>query len=278
MMIICLSATTSNRCTQRACLFCGIFVRAVEGDAVALYADSLCLDGKKLTLSQILHVENLAAPVVAELLAANAAVILRNLGLFGRPSLALDLILGRVDRYDGLAAVRQLFADRQPDFSAIMPFVGRGEGLTPAFDDLLSGMILADRYLNLNQILIPDSFWTEIRARTTRQSVQQLQFASAGVMSLRFENFLQLLTRRLIKAHEISRILDYGHSSGTDILCGIWLYLAQRFTIIKNHSQGNKCSVRYVKLNFVMVLKDAAVARLILLPILMISDSQLKAK
>mgnify|MGYP003831299705 FL=1 len=108
----------------------------------------------------------------------------------------------------------------------MLRFVGAGEGLTPAFDDFLSGMLLADRWVGANQIAVPENFARMAADKTTVQALQQLLFAVDGRMSLRFETFLHRLLLEEIRTADVIKIMNYGHSSGTDILCGIWHYLS----------------------------------------------------
>jgi len=55
-------------------------------------------------------------------------------------------------------------------------------------------------------------------------------------MSLRFETFLHRLLLEEIRTADVVKIMNYGHSSGTDILCGIWHYLN---SYLKNLSAHN---------------------------------------
>ncbi|HNW11396.1 MAG TPA: DUF2877 domain-containing protein [Candidatus Rifleibacterium sp.] len=155
----------------------------------------------------------------------NLAAALTSLKLFGRNSIVLDLILGCNTEKNILSGAEAIIFAFPPDLSALFRFVGAGEGLTPAFDDFLSGMLLADRWIGANQIAVPENFASVAKKKTTVQAEQQLLFAADGRMSLRFEEFLYRLLLEDIKTKDVVKILNYGHSSGTDILCGIWHYL-----------------------------------------------------
>ena len=157
----------------------------------------------------------------------NLLLLLSNLKLFGRRSIVLELILGCNTEKNILSAAESTVLATNPDLQLLARFVGAGEGLTPAFDDFLSGMLLADRFASLDQIRVPDDFLALASKKTTVQALQQLTFAARGRLSLRFEAFVAALLQRPIKSAEVVKMLHYGHSSGTDLLCGIWHHLNQ---------------------------------------------------
>jgi hypothetical protein len=53
-------------------------------------------------------------------------------------------------------------------------------------------------------------------------------------MNLGFEKFMILLPVKKMKSAEISVILNYGHTSGADILSGVWFYLTNKVRILRN--------------------------------------------
>lgn len=154
-----------------------------------------------------------------------------NIKLFGRPSVVKDLIMGCNTQQNILTGAEQILLEPEPDMGKLMSYVGIGDGLTPSFDDLLTGMILADRHFAQNRIKIPDGFIEAIKSKTTRQSVQQIQFACLGLLNMGFERFVQNIGRARVKSAQIVRLLNRGHTSGTDILCGLWLYLTKQVII-----------------------------------------------
>lgn len=111
--------------------------------------------------------------------------------------------------------------------------IGFGNGLTPAGDDILSGLMLslaftakaldcADYILNrVNPAIIRDS-----KELTTLLSAELLYYAAKGLGSASIEKFL---TQILNSAEEdltvalLNKVLDIGHSSGFDIVFGILL-------------------------------------------------------
>ncbi len=164
-----------------------------------------------------------------EIVRQNLHMLLSCLKLFGRSSIVRELIMGCNTSKNILSGSEALLMEAEPDLERLLAFVGAGEGLTPAFDDFLCGMLLADRFSSMNRIRIPDTFLMRIRNKTTIQACQQYEFACAGRLSLRFERYLAAFLTRPVKSAETVRLLDYGHSSGTDILCGIWHHLNQAF-------------------------------------------------
>ncbi|GAB4283712.1 MAG: hypothetical protein Kow0029_30010 [Candidatus Rifleibacteriota bacterium] len=154
-----------------------------------------------------------------------------NIKLFGRPSLAKSIIIGRRTKDNVLSDIeRALFCD-SPDIEGITGLIGRGEGLTPSFDDFLCGMIFADRFYKLNRISLPGQLFREFLHRTTTQSWQQLGFVAGGRLSIGYERFLASMATETVKSADILSLLNHGHSSGTDILSGIWFYSRKQVII-----------------------------------------------
>lgn len=166
----------------------------------------------------------------------NLAIVLTSLKLFGRNSIVLDLVFGCNTEKNTLSGTESVIFAFPPDLSALLHFIGAGEGLTPAFDDFLSGLLLADRWIGANRVAVPETFAQAVKSHTTTQAVQQLLFAAEGRMSLRFETFLHRLLLEEIRTADVVKILNYGHSSGTDILCGIWHYLNSYLESLSAHN------------------------------------------
>lgn len=162
-----------------------------------------------------------------KLIQENLKMLIASLKLFGRRSIILDLVLGCNTEKNILSGAETIIFAANPDLNSLAGFIGAGEGLTPAFDDFLTGMLFVDRFTLINRINMPDDFFANISRRTTVQSLQQLGFAANGKLSLRFESFIGEFMSRNLKSADIVKIINCGHSSGTDILCGIWHYLDQ---------------------------------------------------
>lgn len=204
----------------------------VQSQTSILFADAelsfVDINGReqRLKACEPIEVKTLSACAEPDRLRQNLAAVLTSLKLFGRNSIVLDLILGCNTEKNILSGTEAVIFAFPPDISALLRFVGAGEGLTPAFDDFLSGMLLADRWVGANQIAVPENFARMAADKTTVQALQQLLFAVDGRMSLRFETFLHRLLLEEIRTADVIKIMNYGHSSGTDILCGIWHYLS----------------------------------------------------
>ncbi len=153
-----------------------------------------------------------------------------NIKLFGRSSEVKDLVLGCNNRQNLLSGAEALLVERNVSLEKLKWLLGAGEGLTPSFDDFLAGMLLADRLLKFNLMLIPWDFFAIAAGKTTRQSLQQLAFAASGRLNLAFEEFCAGLCMKEMSSASILKVMHYGHSSGTDILCGIWWYIERNFS------------------------------------------------
>ncbi|MFZ5949952.1 MAG: DUF2877 domain-containing protein, partial [Candidatus Rifleibacteriota bacterium] len=153
-----------------------------------------------------------------------------NIKLFGRSSEVKDLVLGCNTRQNLLSGAEALLVESNLSLEKLQSFLGAGEGLTPSFDDFLAGMLLADRMLRLDRLSIPANFFSVAAAKTTRQSLQQLVFAAAGHLNLGIEQLCAALGHEEVSSSRILRVMQYGHSSGTDILCGVWWHLERNFS------------------------------------------------
>ncbi len=118
-----------------------------------------------------------------------------------------------------------LRSDRCPPVESVQFLLGRGEGVTPAGDDMLVGM-LAVLALNgrspapLAQVLSP---LLDGPLLTTPVSRAYLLHALAG----RFSSSLVRLLRRMAGGragvNDFTRFSRHGHTSGMDTLCGMAL-------------------------------------------------------
>ncbi|HLO02922.1 MAG TPA: DUF2877 domain-containing protein [Symbiobacteriaceae bacterium] len=129
---------------------------------------------------------------------------------------------------------RALAAGDGPALVAVArPMLGRGEGLTPGWDDLLLGLIatiwfagpaLPDRIRCASQTLA-DALAEAAPTRTTAISANYLQLAADGGWSERLAD----ATLALLGASgpalvaPIQRLLAFGHSSGHDTAVGLAL-------------------------------------------------------
>ena len=110
--------------------------------------------------------------------------------------------------------------------------IGFGPGLTPSMDDFLSGMMIANLYishfLGLN---VEDAYKfnheivRDIDNKTTRVSEEMLKHSSIGESNEDIRGLMIniLSINKIILEDSIDKVINFGHSSGTDILCGIYI-------------------------------------------------------
>lgn len=116
------------------------------------------------------------------------------------------------------------------NYEIINFFVGRGKGLTPSGDDILTGFTMGLMIFNDNGIFdkwIEDINLIVSDKKTTLVSVCYLKALTIGYIS---ENFLNLINSIYEtndnKIFEIlERVKSYGHTSGYDTLFGFYLSL-----------------------------------------------------
>lgn len=132
--------------------------------------------------------------------------------------------------------------ENQIDFDILTKgMIGYGNGLTPSFDDMMCGLMISDIYfckasgadisrmIERNRIMFPD--WKD---RTNLISCHMLKMAGNGICSEAVKKLLNLLYQEEINLKDdLTEVKNFGHSSGTDILCGIYLS-------IKNKIEYNK--------------------------------------
>lgn len=148
-----------------------------------------------------------------------------NLKLFGKKSVIHTFVSSDGSaKHDVFKQMMQDLNTRKLMLDNYIEIVGVGEGLTPSVDDFFSGMLLADRFSSNNYIYASNTFFSNASSKTTRQSVLQMRFSEQGLLSLNFERFLKQFVQTPIKSAEIVRLLNYGHTSGSDILSGILFY------------------------------------------------------
>lgn len=108
--------------------------------------------------------------------------------------------------------------------------IGRGPGLTPSGDDMLTGMlaVLIAARKPIHSFLPPED---QLRMLTTSVSCSYLHSARRGEFSTPVLKVLRCLQTGRIALPAIRRLLTVGHTSGADILLGIaiaqrWLQIA----------------------------------------------------
>jgi hypothetical protein len=109
---------------------------------------------------------------------------------------------------------------------------GFGPGLTPSSDDMLIGLMIsliyASRYYNWGRQraeAINSAILRGAEGRTTQLSYEMMSYAAKGevtksihqLMGCIYSNSTQLIYRSALD------VMDYGETSGSDMLCGIYM-------------------------------------------------------
>ena len=126
--------------------------------------------------------------------------------------------------------VLTVLADPPDDESVInvtSRMIGLGEGLTPAGDDFLCGMLAAmavmsnDPEIALLRLRVSQSIETHAHS-TTKVSQSYLSCAVAGLFSSLTRDFFMAIHHQTECYRVLRDILSIGHSSGTDFLLGVY--------------------------------------------------------
>lgn len=105
--------------------------------------------------------------------------------------------------------------------------IGYGSGLTPYMDDFLAGIMIGENALSQTKNNL--SLLEKLANKTNKISFHLLNLAARGLVAEHIKNLLLSLAKEPTKANmqdirqKIKKVLDFGHSSGTDTLCGIYL-------------------------------------------------------
>lgn len=109
----------------------------------------------------------------------------------------------------------------------ITPFIGLGPGLTPSFDDIIVGMlavISSDcRFDNQIRQLKFAFERLSLHLLTTTVSASFLTYALQGKFSLLVLQVINSFAQHKYHHSSIKNLSNYGHTSGSDLLLGIWL-------------------------------------------------------
>lgn len=140
---------------------------------------------------------------------------------------ACQYVLSNVDDIPFPEARVGELAEALPERSAATRVLGLGNGYTPSGDDVLLGFIAAYTvYLGS----FPESLvgvWDTARRTSTSLAATTMKFASEGVVSSRLREVLMHLSGSDEDLTEVVRrfVQEVGHSSGSDILLGVFLAL-----------------------------------------------------
>ncbi|MBN4050772.1 MAG: hypothetical protein COA82_06820 [Alkaliphilus sp.] len=150
-----------------------------------------------------------------------------------------------------LRLIDHLQEDRLKEAAKIAKkIMGFGPGLTPSVDDVLVGIMLSLIYFlhyigedRLEAKLLSEEVLKAVKNETTAVSFKMLTFASKGetnedIRQLLIDIFSNNRKEKLIKS--LKKVLTFGASSGTDIICGI--YLGCSIMINKYEVKSDVCS------------------------------------
>lgn len=119
-------------------------------------------------------------------------------------------------------------------YADITQFIGLGPGLTPSFDDIMVGIfsVLASdhRFKPKIEQLKTAMLALPLDVLTTTISATFLKYALQGQFSLSVLNVIERLNQHNYGHRAFHNLLNYGHTSGADLLLGIWLGI-DRFLI-----------------------------------------------
>ncbi len=164
-----------------------------------------------------------------EILGANLAQFDRALALGRRRSAVNEAVFGSETEFsEPLARLGEALEKGRADLFDWLGQCGSGEGATPAWDDLATGVLLADRVMPPSVVTVSPAFLAAAKERTTPVAWWQLQFAAMGLSSLRIERLMRGMGTRSISMPELMRTLECGHTSGSDILSGAWFCFTRR--------------------------------------------------
>ena len=104
----------------------------------------------------------------------------------------------------------------------LLPWLGRGRGLTPAGDDMLCGLLLSHHALDHKAPLNTDALLSQARTRTTSLSAALIACAAQGAADERLLDALDYLAGCDRQPETMQKeLLSYGSSSGLDTLAGM---------------------------------------------------------
>lgn len=105
-------------------------------------------------------------------------------------------------------------------------YIGKGPGLTPSSDDMLTGMLFTAHacYKEKVQSLSPFFKHTpDLSLLTTSVSKNYLSYAAQGIFSSYLITLANQLINNDLSVHKLFELLTVGHHSGADTLLGIGL-------------------------------------------------------
>lgn len=185
-------------------------------------------------------VEHLPVPI--DLLNSVLSSVEVNTGLYGLLSNNIEMDLPT--ELDTFIQQFQLLLTAQP--YDLKPYIGLGPGLTPSYDDMIVGilaMLHSDRLLDKSRLIQTLNLsLKQLELLTTKISATFLTYAINGLFSLNLLTVIKRIRQRNYNRQaivtSIHELLRFGHTSGADVLLGIWLgsLILERY----QHKKGNQ--------------------------------------
>ncbi|MGI6731160.1 MAG: DUF2877 domain-containing protein [Anaerovoracaceae bacterium] len=110
------------------------------------------------------------------------------------------------------------------DSEILKYFIGRGKGLTPSGDDFLVGMlsVFSSRGIFRDSALVVKNFLTQNEGKYTNDISQQfLILATEEKFSMNIIFLVDSLNRGVLNEETINNVLNFGETSGVDIILGM---------------------------------------------------------
>ncbi|PZS28740.1 MAG: hypothetical protein DLM59_14095 [Pseudonocardiales bacterium] len=191
------------------------FAGVRPGDPATVGGGKVTTMGLEVTVGRWWTPPRPPALVRPEHLPARAARLARI--LVARRRALADPVAGRLVRLGGALRARRHVGAHPASL------VGLGEGLTPAGDDVLAGVLLALRHLGRPDCA--DLLWAaiaeEVPRRTTALSATLLAAAAAGDAAPQVVEVLSALAGHRALEPALDRLLAVGSTSGSDIAHGL---------------------------------------------------------
>jgi hypothetical protein len=107
----------------------------------------------------------------------------------------------------------------------IPKIVGFGPGLTPATDDFLTGILIAQQYLKNENMLLEISEWMKyFEGKTTKISENMISNATEGYVAESYKRLIEALYKEDAEdiSLQVEKVIQTGSSSGSDFLFGVY--------------------------------------------------------
>ncbi|MBF0548048.1 MAG: DUF2877 domain-containing protein [Candidatus Riflebacteria bacterium] len=181
------------------------------------------------------------SPKTSELYKTISKKLFGMLKCFGKRSQLAEAVLDGAENFFSihLKQMNSELSNGKTDLNDYIDLFGAGEGLTPSWDDLCTGILLLDRRFQFlgeingkppqlsgsRKVILsdPGEFFKKVFLRTTQTSYWQIRLADFGKSSLLLEELSDKLINGNLPAPDALKCINVGHTSGTDILCGMWL-------------------------------------------------------